>query len=731
MNRMRHALPLALFLSACGASQLAPKFAPPATPSAAAVAENISHADLRDERPVVVGLRSDNGALCAWDLTGALLFEQPVRAKSAPLVVGDSVVLQEADGISVRDLKSGKQRLLIEGEGTLISADGSGDHVVLSIAYKGEDGSARAEVVFVDGERVRWEKALSQPAGSLALVKNQVLVPWGTQRLSVLSADDGSELARWTFRNLLMGQARVDRGHVYVGQLGLLRVNKDLPDHQEGPVALFAPQRRTLPGQPPLLRDGYHGVAALGDATHKIKLEWLPGTGEQPAVEGNSVVLRFYRMAFGLAAQSDAVTWARVFEHDLVGSSAHVGGTFLVDDHGSLRFVDAQGALTMRLELGKALQVATIRAGNFTPKADAASLAAESLAGSLHDQLLAAAQLEDDRLFPARAFAIQHLARTTEPSVTRELIALCSRKGTNGQAAQLSACQELGKREGNAADILQGLRQKASFLEDTAAPPVGALAQAAARMQLKEAAPRILSHAEDPNTASSELVSLFQALGALEYQAAIPQLERFVRLHHAEPTGSDLAPALSTALSVLGKLRAKGARATLEQVSEDPLTLAPLQQKAKDALAVLDTPAEKRAPPKSEAPVAKAKQSPPAPVLETDPRPHALDQAAIQKTFRPLHAALAHCLEADPAQPKSMRITMIVAGEGRMEGFFVTPTSLQGCADAILRTARFPATRLTRQHVTHSVFRDAEPSEPEAAAAKPASESAAVAKKAK
>jgi hypothetical protein len=481
------------------------------------------------------------------------------------------------------------------------------------------------------------------------------------------------------------------------------------------------------------LRDGYQAVAAPGHATHKIKLEWLPGAGDKPAVEGDSLVLRFYRMAFGLAAESDAVTWARVFEHDLVGSSAQVGGTFLIDDHGSLRFLDTEGALGMRVELGKALQVATIRAGSFTPKAQAAERASEPLTGSLHDQLLAAAQLEDDRLFPARAFAIQHLARTTEPSVTRELIALCSRRGANGQAAQLSACQELGKREGNAADILQGLRQKASFLEDTAAPPVGALAQAAARMQLKEAAPRILSHAEDPNTASLELVALFQALGTLEYQAAIPQLERFVRLHHAEPLGSDLSPALSTALSVLGSLRAKSARATLEQVSEDPLTLAPLAQKAKEALAVLDTPVEKRASPKSEAaPAAKAKQSPPAPVLETDPRPHALDQAAIQKTFRPLHAALTHCMEADPAQPKSMRITMIVAGEGRMEGFFVTPTSLQGCSDAILRTARFPATRLARQHVTHSVFRD-EPGSapPEAAAAKPANESAAAGKEAK
>ena len=48
-------------------------------------------------------------------------------------------------------------------------------------------------------------------------VKHQVLVPWAMQRLSVLSAADGSELARWSFRNLMVGQAAVEHGHVYVG----------------------------------------------------------------------------------------------------------------------------------------------------------------------------------------------------------------------------------------------------------------------------------------------------------------------------------------------------------------------------------------------------------------------------------------------------------------------------------------------------------------------------------
>ncbi len=697
MRSAKFALPLAFLLSACGATPLAPRFAPPKAPGDSAVARSISEAPARNERPVVVGVRADKPGVLAWDLNGTLLWELPVRAEAAPLVVGDVVLLQEAERVAIYDLAHGKLLLALDGAGKLVGADGVGKTLALSLVYK--DGDAqRGELVFVDDDSVRWKKALIQPVGTPALVADRVLLPWATQRLSVLSADDGSELARWSFQNTMIGQARVERGRVYVGQLGLLRVDGQLPKHQSGPITLLAPEKRVLPGQPPLLRDGYALVAPANHASHKIKLEWSPGEGEQ-AVEADAALLRFYRLAFGLAAQRDEVRWVRVFERDLVGSSAHAGGAFLVDDQGSLRFVDKEGATRLRVELKQPLAVATVRAGSFVAPAAAQPL--EAPGGSLHDQLLAAAQLEDDRIFPARAFAVQHLSRQSDPSITRELIALCSRRASAKNPLSSSACSELGQREGDPKDILEGLRQKASFLEDTAAPPVGALAQAAARMQLRQAAPLILSHAEDPHTAASDLPALFAALEKLEYTAALPQLERFVRLHHAEPAGSDLAHALSAALSVLGNMRAKGARTTLASVAADELALEPVRNDAKAALSVLDQPVAQ--PEAKKAPAQeKAKASAPAP--QTDPRPHALDAEAIQKAFRPLQSALEHCLEADPAKPKSARVAMIVAGDGRMEGFVVTPTSLQACSDAILRTARFPETRLVRQHVIQTVY---------------------------
>lgn len=722
--RARHsrsllALPVVLALSACGAGQLAPKFAPPETPTEAKVAENIVKAAPREERAVAVGLLADAPNLAAWDLHGTLLWELPVDAKSAPLVVGDAVVLREAAGVVVRDLATGVVRVTLDDGGELVGADAVGNAVVISLAFKDEAGP-HGSVVFVVNDEVRWEKELSQPVGTPALVENQVLVPWGTQRLSVLSADDGAELARWNFHNLTLGQALVDRGRVFVGQLGWLKVEKDLPDHQDGPLTLTAPAKRPLPGQPLLLRDGYALVADPDNASHKVKIEWRPG-GEPNSVEGDLAVFRFYRMAFGLAAHKDEVRWARNFEHDLVGASTQPGGVFLADDQGIVRFVDTAGSTRFKADLKKRVRVVALRPGAFVPPSAANQPALETPETSLHDQLLTSARLEDDRLYPARAFALQHLARTSDARVTSELLAFCVRKNGLSHALQISACEELGKREGNGPEILEALRQRASFLEGTSAPPVGALAQAAARSKLKGAGPLLVAHAEDPNTPASELSAIFQALEALEYAPAVAQIDRFVRLHHAEPAGSDLANAIQTALDVLGRMRARAARPTLESVANDLLTLEPVRQKAKEALVVLDTPVAKKEEPKAPE---KAKQGvEPEPVL-TDPRPYALVSNDVQKAFRPMRAALVRCLESDPGKPKSARISMIVTGAGNTEGFFVTPTTLQGCADAILRNAKFPETRLARQHVTQTVYAEGpsavSPKVSESDAAKPA-----------
>jgi len=684
--------------SGCGASSFESKFQKPVAPTEINVAKQITKASARRERPVAVGITTEPSRLCAWDLSAGMLWELPIEAVSNPLVVGDAVVLQERQGIVVRDLGTGEVRVVVDDEGHLIGADGIGSTLVIAISY--DQGDPRSKIIRVDGDKIGWRQSLNQPAGTPALLGDRVVVPWATQRLSVLSATDGAELARWNFTNLVISHALVDRGRVFVGEHGLLRVDDDLPAHRDGPVSLYAPLKRVLPGQPPLLRDGSQPVPSPDSAGNRLRVDWRVGSNPSvPSVEHDLLIERFYRVAFGLAASADEVRWVRVFDHDLIGSSVEPGGIWLVDSEGELRVLDASGSTHFSRSLGRSLRSVAIRPSEWVP-ANMSSTPTESPLGSLHDQLLSAARVNDDRLSAARAYTIERLATLKDPRVTPELIALCA-DAASPEPVSLSACTQLAAHGEGSADVLAALRQRASFLDTTAAPPVGALAQAAARMNLKPAAPLLVSQAEDPHTTSADLVALFQALAALDHRPAASTLERFVRLHHAEPQGSELGPALYAALDALGGLRAQTARATLTDIAADGLTSQGVRDKAREIIGVVDSPPVVAKPPVSAPP--KPVEEPEVVEVETDPRPYSLSQGDVQLTLSPLHKSLLRCVQTDPSLPKSARVSIVISGDGSVEGIFVTPTSVQPCMDPILRAAKFPSTRLGRQHVTHTV----------------------------
>jgi hypothetical protein len=680
---------------ACATQSFQPRFTPPATPTPRVVVSELTRPRVREERPVAVGLTTDPLRLFAWDLKTGLIWEKPVDAKSAPLVAADSVVLQEAQGVVVRDLASGEVRTVVDEHAALIGADGAGDQLVVSVA-RALPNSPGA-IALLQGGKLRWRQQLNLPVGVPALVGEYVLVPWATQRLSVLSASDGRELGRFHYTSTVMGRAVVEAGRAYVGQLGLLPVDAALLEHPEAKRAPYTPLLRSLPGQPPLLADGYLPVAEPDNASHRLQVTWSMASTPAASTENDLVMLRFYRLLFALEAGSDAIRWVRTFDHDLVGVAVQPGGVWLADSGGQLRWLDAAGATHFSVELGRGVRVVTLRPGAFVPPS-AASV--EALKGTLREQVLAAAALDDDRLGAGRAYAAAYLARFAEPEATANLVSLCA-EAKFPEPVRAAACSELVSRKNGEAAVLQALRVRASFLEATAAPPVGPLAQAAAKMQIKQAGPLLVSHIEDPNTAVRDLVAAFQAIEALAERSSAPSVERFVRLHHAEPEGSDLGPALGAALHALGALRAPRERATLVDVAADPLTPKSTRDQAQAALALLDSPAPKPQPGKpSEAPAEAAPQD----EVQTDPRGYALTAEVVSKTLWPLHERLGKCLALDPSHPRSGRTSLVIDGSGRVEGVFVLPATLQGCVEPLLRDTRFPSTRLGRQRLTHVFY---------------------------
>lgn len=704
----------------CTPQSFQPRFQAPAAPTERVVLSEIAHAKPRDERPVAVGITSEPTRLFAWDLSAGLLWERPVQAKSAPIVVADAIVLREHNGIVIRDLASGEVRTVVDETGELIGADGQGRAVVVAIGYGEAD--PRGAIAYAEGDRVRWKQALKLPVGVPALVGGYVLVPWATQRLSVLSTKNGTELARWDFLHNVVGYAFVDRGRVYVGQHGFMRVDETLLGRTADAVGAYTPVKRSLPGQPPLLRDGYLPLPEPENAYHRLQLNWrVNATADGMSAENDLLVLRFYRLLFALDAREDKIQWIRTFDHDLVAAAIQPGGLFVADTAGVLRFVDTTGVTRMRRDLGRPLQVLAIRPGAWVPvagssagaapaattgaSADAArttgSADAEAPLGSLREQLFAAAALDDDRLGAGRAYAVERLASAPDPVVTGHLIELCANR-TSPQPVQLAACSQLAKCATGGEEVARALRRRASFLEATEAPPVGALAQAAALIHSKSAGPLLVAHVEDPSTDAHDLVPLLESLERLEHRPAASAIERFVRLHHAEPSGSELAPALIAAVHALGSLKARSARPTLEDVAADGLTTASLRDKAREAIAAIDAPAQKPGAQVSKAD-ADAEAGDDADEEITDPRPYSLTAEMIRRGLSSVRVPLSQCLAADPSRPRVARVMLVVQGGGKVEGVFVTPTTSQACMEPLVRETKFPATRLGRQRITHLV----------------------------
>jgi hypothetical protein len=693
----------AMFAAACATTSFQPQFTAPETPKPAVVVSELTKPRERTERPVAVGLTRDPVRLFAWDLEkGALLWEHAVDARSAPLVAADAVVLQERDGVVVRSLDTGEVRVIVDERGALIGADGQGDELIISFVYP--EKSAPGGIALVTGDRVRWRQRSNLPVGVPAISGEYVVVPWATQRLTVLAASDGAELARFHYKSSVMGQAIVDRGQLYVGQLGLFAVTPGLLEEPGVKHTPYSPLKRSLPGQPPLLRDGYAPVPEPDNASHRLQVSWrVDARGGSLRTENDLFVLRFYRLLFALEASSDQIRWVRTFDHDLVAAAVQPNGFWIADTSGALRFLDAAGATQFQASFGRELRVATLRPGTWTPPAAAAppiegdpSALSERPIGELRQQLTAAASLDDDRLSAGRAYAAANLSRFDDADTTRALIALCSQR-SSPEPVRAAACVQLRERTSGDAAVLAALRVRASFLEGTEPPPVGPLAQAAAKLQLKAAGPLLVSHIEDPNTPARDLVAVFESLEVLGERSAVPSVARFIRLHHAEPEGSELLPALASALRALAALQARAERPTLADVASDVLTPKSTRDHAQSALALLDSPPQ----PKAAVAEADSGAKPPADEVQTDPRDYALTADAVRKHLNPMRDRLKRCLAADASAPHQGRASLVVDGEGRVEGVFVLPATLQPCAEPVLREAKFPSTRLGRQRITH------------------------------
>lgn len=551
--------PLACALTACGAqgpqlrlqsaspppsgvsSVLGAAFAPPMTPAAAAPA---------------LALGNDGTRLVGAPLDAVLRWHDVGRDITAAFLAPPIVVASEGKQLGARAAPTGGGFWSIpapQGQLSSASDDGAATAVGLRLPARGE-----SRVIVYDRKGVTLLQITSQERlGTPALLQGKLYLPWAQDALSVIDVKARSELTR------IRLPARADHALSSArGELVLVGGLQFFP-LRPGPVTAVALPARPLPGSPgsvlpydvePLLAPAVVGAPRL-IADHARVLQ---RSGHYLYVHD--------RVSLGLNLDGARLDWLHVAPQRVLGAAALASGFVLCDAAGTLYVLSDDGSLLDRIQLspGK-LQSCALRPGLVrTPGAPPRS------PGPLIDQLGTALRLTDPALVELQRFLLNELAARPEPEATRLLLEIAS-ASTTQLTLQSNAADLLALRKNGVEYMLKALgADPGSGVQ----PPVRALADALAGLNVREATPLLVADLNDPTHSSETIAHVTKALEKLAGPGDYEPLRVFFMLHRATADDQYWVEASVAAARTLLRIGGESGKAVVQLAVDDPLTVA-------------------------------------------------------------------------------------------------------------------------------------------------------------
>lgn len=701
-SRLSLALALSLSVSACAAQRaFGPTFPDNRPQDVAAVMARVSAQPRSPQRAVVVGATESPRQVFAFDLaSGKLLFKQAAEVSTAPIAAGSYVITPEPANLTIRDLDTGSVRFQVPTDGMgLMGADGD-DHVTAIVLSTGGSMGARSKLIVIQDGSLVLNEAINEPLGGPAVLGGLVFLPWNRIYLSVLETN-GKEIARVRVRDDVASQAFVRDGQVFFGSAGIFRFDdKVIAGGREGATYYRTERGDKLPANPAFLASSNEPPPAANSAVNRVSLAFSPASsGDKLMLADDNLYLSFYRQIYALEPKGTGVRWVHQTANDAVGVAALPNTVLVAEETGALTVLDGQGRVRTVSDLGVKPVVARFRVDRL-----------ESGAGSANDppplsmQLFDAALNPDNRLVPVRAMAVTMLAALEDESATAGLIEICQDRATPERVRKV-ACVELSKRSIGSEAVIEALARHANYLNETKAPPVGPLAEAALKTGDARAVPHLIAHLKDPETPVDELAPLLLALKGLGDTSTARPISDFLRLYHADAEDQRMQDALIVAMQALVKLEGAQAANVLEPVSNDALGEAAIRAEAARLLATIApkepdaAPATTEAKPTEKAPVEE-------PVVEEGP-PERITHEHIKKALKPVEEKLGQCIRNDPKRPLTARLTLVIDGNtGDVLTIQTLPESVKACVEPLVLSVPFPATKFgKRETVSYTLTR--------------------------
>lgn len=519
-----------------------------------------------------VAIGTTSQGLVGVTLDSGQRFTSALKPDTPPVIVSDLVVLSSDGQVFALNARTGQQLWSLDAGGRQLR--GAGDDGRLTLLSLGQpDLSKQSLLVAVNRQGSVIERiSLAMPVGVPAVLDGVGFIPWGNQYVSALDLRQGEEIGRLLMREQVSHAVTIGKD-LYFGQIGLTRFDERIPRASSGGARRMALPDRKLPGHPEWLLDGTQLHPVTSGARARIRLYARPAlSGDSLSAAGERYAATYFRLAMGFDAKDAELIWVRTFDHDLLGGAAIENGFAFCDVKGNVWFVDSSGALEEQpVRMNAQLRSCVV-------KAEARTARPTRPAEPLTAELAEAVSLNDPEMVAAKHFLLTELGPIEDAVVTKVLIDLLSHPKTE-PAIKRQAEDLLSRRTTGEEHMLKALEEHYDYLADELrTPPVGALADALARIKDPRAAPLLAKQLNDPANSARDMERAAEALVILATPGELEPLKTFFALYRATASDKETIHAVLAVARTLLRIGSSEGKTLLERAARESLTVKAVRQ---------------------------------------------------------------------------------------------------------------------------------------------------------
>lgn len=671
----------------------------------------------------VLVVKGDPRALIGIELSsGKKLWRMSVPIGSELSLGGDFVVFKSGNQVVAYSLRNGQKQwdLDLDEGWDYYGADVNGDLAAVSLGVGGGEagGYANGKIVVLkasNGYPVWEHGAGSGLVGEPVVVGDLVFVPWNRQKIVVIDVDEKEEICRVRAEDYSINYLRRGSGGVYFGSLStkrslgtLHRFNENAATGTSEGSTVFMPKLKPVPGVAHFGRDGFATAIGGRSTEEKIRFHWQPLHFKEDlvAMEGGKFYLHYWRYIFAFDAQSSKVVWSYISKENIESVQVLKGGHVIgANTSGRLFLLDG--------ETGKEAWTLTTEEEILTAAFDADGFSTGATGGTPGDVVAGLKDVildNDNRMLPIRGYAAHLLADIPRPEVTRDLLDIYS-SPTSPKLLRDAVVEAVDKRTLGAEYMVEALKMRYDFLEQTQAPPMKIVAPALVNMKQKDSLPELLEHLMNHETPIENLNHILNAVEALGDASVVNPLMKFITLYHADSAFLGHEEILAKAAAVVLKFGEKeAAQKYIIATRQDLQTLTQLKAQLREVLdpaAVAAERAERKA--KEEA-ARKAKEEAERKAKEAAFIPESLSRDDINKTIQENQSLLKPCvmsaLKKSPGL-QQIRLRFLLTGEtGMVSEIRVLPNNIKGLRECMVQAfakVQFRQFKTVRQMATYTI----------------------------